>query len=536
MAKTAITPVKQPPSKFSNLDTSKLTPFTVDEGLDNETGQHTYHTEYKDAKGNVVKKSTSVENTSGENNDPNANVYTTTYQAPITIGNQTFTGTYGEDGTFQYGQGKEFYQNGHHWLPIIDGQGNVTYQNADPSGGFGDFVKMIAPLALGAAFPGLGTAIGESLLGAGAVGSATLGGAIVGGGTAALTGGDIGRGLIMGGLLPNLSTPIAGSGFTIGDVMKAGNVVKAAENGDWMSALTGAASLSGGADIKIGDYTIGELAKNAQLAKSVISGNPKAFLSTITKFANSADANKTDIIKGLQDAGLSSPDANDFINGYFAPGGEGYVAPSKDDTTSGTNLVNGYIDETTGHWIDTTTGQEIDTGRPGPLTNDNSGNLSSMKDWSFDDKTGQWTRTDPVTGEKTVYDYKTPITGTAKTGADIEKSANAGPSSSSQTQTPPKTQTPSSSAAAAAAAAATAIPSWYGLNPADVVKADKNDVAHIKSFKELFGHELFGDDKVPASSAQDQNVPEADVLKALEDTNNYASGGDIHALLQLLRS
>jgi hypothetical protein len=203
-------------------------------------------------------------------------------------------------------------------------------------------------------------------------------------------------------------------------------------------------------------------------------------------------------------------------------------------------LVNGYIDETTGHWIDTSTGKEIDTGRSGPLTNDNSGNLNSMKDWSVDQKTGQWTHTDPVTGETTVYDYKTPVTGTALTGQQIMDRAGAGtPTSGTKTtatQNPAggtKTTTPAASTPAAAVAA---IPSWYGLNPADVVKADKNDVAHIKSFKELFGHELFGDDKVPASSAQDQNVPEADVLKALEDTNNYASGGDIHALLQLLRS
>jgi hypothetical protein len=532
MAKTVVTPVKQNTlaSKFSSLDTKKLTPFTVDEGYDNELGAHTYHTEYKDAAGNVVRKNVSVE--ANENTDP---VYTSTYTAPLKVGNQTFNAQYGEDGNFQVGYGKEFYQNGHHWLPVLDAQGNISYTNNDQTDGFGNFAKMVALSALtagvGSAFGGA-SGLGQSLYGLSGTAGQIAGGATLGAGRAAISGGDIFKGALTGGIGGAGNLGIGDTGFTVGQAMTAVNALKAAEKGDWMNAITGAASLSGAGSTQIGDtgYTLGDLAKNAKLAQSILSskGNLQSVLSAITSVAG--PANK-DIIQSLTDAGMSGPQAKDFIEGYFAPGGEGYVAPSTDDTTSGTNLVNGYIDETTGHWIDTSTGKEIDTGRSGPLTNDNSGNLNSMKDWSVDQKTGQWTHTDPVTGEKTVYDYKTPVTGTALTGQQIMDRAGAGtPTSGTRTAA---TQTPASGTAnpAASTSGTSSSPTAtrIGLDPLDVLKM-KNDVAHIKSLEELFGGSIY--DHTPASSAQDQT----DVVEAATGGQIYSGGGDIHALLQLLRS
>jgi hypothetical protein len=60
----------------------------------------------------------------------------------------------------------------------------------------------IAPIALAIFVPGLGSAIGASILGSGASALATgmLGGAILGGATSALTGGDWKKGALMGGL------------------------------------------------------------------------------------------------------------------------------------------------------------------------------------------------------------------------------------------------------------------------------------------------------------------------------------------------
>jgi hypothetical protein len=119
------------------------------------------------------------------------------------------------------------------------------------------------------------------------------------------------------------------------------------------------------------------------------------------------------------------------------------------------------------------------------------------------------------------------------TGGTGNTPGGSGAKTTATTKTTATKTTPSTTASTTAPAALAAS-LWYGINPADLIKADKNDVAHIKSFKELFGHELYGDE--PAPPVQDRNVSKDDILQALEDTQNYAGGGDIHTLLQLLRS
>jgi hypothetical protein len=394
-----------------------------------------------------------------------------------------------------------------------------------------DMIKFLAPAVLGMGFPGAGAAVGGAL----GVGT-TAGAALLQAGLAKITGGDPLKAAAFSALMSNAGTQIGDTGFTVGDALKGVKVAQAIDNNDLMSAITGAASMAGGADIKIGDtgYTVGDLMKNGKLLQSVLSGKPQALIGAISKFANST---QNDVVKGLQNAGLtdaSASDIKDFIEGYFAPGGEGYIAPATGDGSGGTNLVNGYIDETNGHWIDTSSGVEVDTGKAGPLNNSNSGNPASMKDWSVDSKTGQWTWTNPATGEQTVYDYKTPITGTAQTGAQIENKAGAAPATS-PSGTPKAGAPTAGSPTAGTPTATTAAPtvSRYGVDPLDILKmAGVNDVAHIKSFKELFGHDFSEAEQTPASSAQDQT----DVVEAATGGQVYSGGGDIHALLQLLRS
>lgn len=59
-------------------------------------------------------------------------------------------------------------------------------------------LSIAAPLALSYFAPGLGTAIGSGILGAGAAGASTLGSALLGAGTGALTGGGL-KGALLGG-------------------------------------------------------------------------------------------------------------------------------------------------------------------------------------------------------------------------------------------------------------------------------------------------------------------------------------------------
>jgi len=105
-----------------------------------------------------------------------------------------------------------------------------------------------------------------------------------------------------------------------------------------------------------------------------------------------------------------------------------------------------------------------------------------------------------------------------------------------KTGTPSPTGTPSAGTPSAAAPNAEPTVTRFGLDPLDVLRM-KNDVAHINPLEELFGGSIY--DHKPASSAQKETAPETDVVKALEDTQDtqdYSGGGDIHALLQLLRS
>lgn len=217
------------------------------------------------------------------------------------------------------------------------------------------------------------------------------------------------------------------------------------------------------------------------------------------------------------------------------------LAPYLSSSPTAAQTQNEYPPETKGDWDESGKFVPDPNGGTtyGQINPQTSGNISNMKDWSFDQNSGQWTHTDPVTGEITTYDYKTPITGTAQTGAEIMGNANAGPSGTQTTTKPPaKTPASSSTSTPTATSSSPSAPTVtrFGVDPLEVLKM-KNDVAHINPLEELFGGSIY--DRKPAHSAQQDTTSEADIFKALEnsqDTQNYSSGGDVHALLQLLRS
>jgi hypothetical protein len=101
-----------------------------------------------------------------------------------------------------------------------------------------------------------------------------------------------------------------------------------------------------------------------------------------------------------------------------------------------------------------------------------------------------------------------------------------------------------SSAAPKTAAAAPAAQPMVGIDPMALLQAQMagdNGGAQIKSNYNLFGKDLFGPDKASASSTQDRNAPQSDALMAALGDGGYgeqefSGGGDVHALLQLLRS
>lgn len=121
------------------------------------------------------------------------------------------------------------------------------------------------PIALAVFAPGIGTAIGSSILGAGAAGSATLGGALIGAGSAALGGGGLKGALIggaLGGLAPNL-----------GDI--ASNVIGGTQVGDFLGVAPA------GIDTAAGAY--GPIASAATAANTP---GETAFLNNVATQAN----------------------------------------------------------------------------------------------------------------------------------------------------------------------------------------------------------------------------------------------------------
>jgi hypothetical protein len=358
-------------------------------------------------------------------------------------------------------------------------------------------------------FPGAGAAVGGAL----GVGT-TAGAALLQAGLAKITGGDPLKAAAFSALMSNAGTQIGDTGFTVGDALKGVKVAQAIDNNDLMSAITGAASMAGGADIKIGDtgYTVGDLMKNGKLLQSVLSGKPQALIGAISKFASST---QNDVIGGLKSAGLtdgSAPDVKDFIEGYFAPGGEGYVEPADNG---------GY----TSQW------QTVGTDRI--MIQDDGSAIATNENG------------DPYSLTKAEVDQmvNNGILNTAESGYVAATGGTGNNPGGTKNQPPPPppaggTKTPAPTAGlptAGTPTATTAAPtvSRFGLDPLDVLRM-KNDVAHINPLEELFGGSIYN--PAPASSAQHNTTSDAALMAALGGTQDDSGGGDVHALLQLLRS
>jgi hypothetical protein len=372
-----------------------------------------------------------------------------------------------------------------------------------------DMIKFLAPAVLGMGFPGAGAAVGGAL----GVGT-TAGAALLQAGLAKITGGDPLKAAAFSALMSNAGTQIGDTGFTVGDALKGVKVAQAIDNNDLMSAITGAASMAGGADIKIGDtgYTVGDLMKNGKLLQSVLSGKPQALIGAISKFASST---QNDVIGGLKSAGLtdgSAPDVKDFIEGYFAPGGEGYVEPADNG---------GY----TSQW------QTVGTDRI--MIQDDGSAIATNENG------------DPYSLTKAEVDQmvNNGILNTAESGYVAATGGTGNNPGGTKNQPPPPppaggTKTPAPTAGlptAGTPTATTAAPtvSRFGLDPLDVLRM-KNDVAHINPLEELFGGSIYN--PAPASSAQHNTTSDAALMAALGGTQDDSGGGDVHALLQLLRS
>jgi hypothetical protein len=208
----------------------------------------------------------------------------------------------------------------------------------------------------------------------------------------------------------------------------------------------------------------------------------------------------------------------------------------------------GYIDEETGKFISDPLG-----GLQGPLGPE-TGNFDPNKEWEYSlTKPGVWTSKD---GQEIDLSYM-PDRDTAMTGAELMKRAGAMPGGAKAGAKSGAAGAVGSALAGAAGAlgagAANALPGMaqQQTSNADLLNllGSKPELANIKSYKELFGEDLFGGKYVPPSASGDQSEGPADYGRRDESSTASQSeaeeqlfrGGhvddfDADALLQLLRS
>jgi hypothetical protein len=273
------------------------------------------------------------------------------------------------------------------------------------------------------------------------------------------------------------------------------------------------------------------------------------------------------------------PDSSDFIEGYFKPGGQGYNQPSDGgdesvfDPTYGGQLapVIGGGDENV---FDPTYGGTMPTGgeytgsfddylgNPNPPEaytgsfDDYLGNPNEDYNGSFDEYLGN-----PTDGEEppmpSVDEDFVPTEDVEEPDTEEPSSGGKGGGSGGGSKTAAKVGSALTRALTGGKAAAkpTSNPVLDALTAAatqqqnqqnalaNYMLGDKSDVAHIKSYKELFGDDLFGDSYVPPSARDASDgagyVPEGAAGGSDQGEELYKGGHvddlDVDTLLQILR-
>lgn len=226
-------------------------------------------------------------------------------QQPI-YGEKQFTGfSKNEDG-------KNYYYNPEGQLYHVEKESSFWDD-------FGPMIMTAATMGGGAGL--LGSTLFPSLSGAAAAGA---GGALLGGANAAFTDQDILKSALLGGAAGAGGAQLGDTGFTVSDAVKA---LKFAEN----PTLAGAASLAspyvGSTEIGDTGMSIGDVFKNVGTAQALASGDERQIFNALKGLAGDKGGSLKSSLAGFE----ANPE--DFIEGYFQPGGEGYIDPTTGEMT-----------------------------------------------------------------------------------------------------------------------------------------------------------------------------------------------------------
>jgi hypothetical protein len=123
----------------------------------------------------------------------------------------------------------------------------------------------------------------------------------------------------------------------MGNIANAANFANAAQHKDILGMLGSGSGLAGVSNI--GGVDIKDITKGIGAAKALQSGDPLAILRAASGYMGGTG---------------EGPDPKDFIEGYFQPGGEGYIDPDKEEQTVNQNpeasselirMLNPYLSE-----------------------------------------------------------------------------------------------------------------------------------------------------------------------------------------------
>jgi len=347
------------------------------------------------------------------------------------------------------------------------------------------------------------------------------------------------------------------------EIANAAKFAGALKSGDPLAIAMAGANAGGISDV--GGFDLKDISKTIGAVKAIESGDPLAIL----RYGMDA------IPKGDNlTASLGPGDMDEFrenlIPGMFKPGSGGYSPltggsdsdgyESVFDPTFGGTMPTGpgYIDETTGKFISDPLG-----GLQGPLGPE-TGNIDPNKEWEYSlTRPGVWTSKD---GQEIDVSYM-PDQDTAISGAELMKRAGVTPVGSKKPEPAKPAAKPAAPGTRPTAPTTTgARPTTSGTNPAvdaianlanqqqqqqnsllNMMMSDKTEGAKIKSYKELFGEDLFGGSYVPPSAlgASDgfSGMPMQGMQGMQQDNEDggFSNGGrvnstDVDTLLQILRS
>jgi hypothetical protein len=327
------------------------------------------------------------------------------------------------------------------------------------------------------------------------------------------------------------------------DIANAAKFAGALKSGDPLAIAMAGANAGGVTDI--GGFDLKDISKTIGAVKALESGDPLAIL----RYGMDAIPKSNNLAASLGPGDMDEFREN-LIPGMFKPGSGGY-SPSSEGS-DGADSGPGYYNEITGEFVSDPLG-----GIQGPLGPE-TGNFDPNKEWEYSlTRPGVWTSKD---GEEIDVSYM-PDQDTAISGGELMRRAGAMPGGSK------KTEPAKPAAKPAAPTAPGARPTTPGTNPAvdaisnlanqqqqqqnsllNMMMSDKTEGAKIKSYKELFGEDLFGGSYVPPSalgvSDGFSGMPMQGMQQEQQEQNDgddeFSNGGrvnsiDVDTLLQILR-